>query len=304
MNQSIGFDWGFKPTLISSSNSSTPILTPTVTSNVADKINNQKLKRTLTNDDIPTYHLNNGTYKNSHNFHKVHKIRKKPSTFHHNFIQGQPLPLSRSIELMNKQGLEDILIELVRLHPEIQENLVAMMPVNHDFDQYLSSLKKKLEKIYENIPYSRNETLNDYAFVRMKTSILEFFDCLIDYLLNSLPPQSTNVIQALKFLDISTSLVYQVPNFQTVSNNYYKTVCYEQLNEIWISLIRYCSTDAPFMSIKSNLVNWYNVLYKHNSLTNGKLMKSQQFCKSLLFEQEGENNTTTTHQQPQIGNVV
>lgn len=230
--------------------------------------------------------------------------KRKPA--YRNFIQGQPLPFPRSVELMDKQLLQSVLLSLVREHPEIQHALLSkVQSLSFNMEQYMTILEEKLRKVYEDIPYSKynqnsDGSLNDYAFGRMKASIMEFLNCIIDYLLSSIPPQSDNVVQSLRFLKCCTELLNQLPEFETASNNYYKNMCFEQISEIWCSCIQFASTDLSFMSVISNLEEWETELRTLNHRSNDKLQKPLQLIASIKNSGAlvGQNGHSLSQSQP------
>lgn len=285
MGHSMGFDWGFKPTPSATNQTLT----------TSSKISKPRLKRRLTNDDAAQ---TASTVK-----HRAYHTRRKAVA---SAIQGQPLPLPRAIELMDKHSLQTTLLQLVKIHPEIQHTLVSIQSLTTNIDQYVALLKQKLQSIYDNIPYSKydSQDLNDYSFVRIKPYILEFLNCLVDCLLNSIPPQCQNLSQSLKFLDFATELLSQVPQFCTASNNYYKNICYEQLSEIWITVIKEVSMDINFVSSRDNLLHWFNRLQEHNGKCDGKLDKPVRFLNTVMDDNDVHTATSTPQQTAIWNNVV
>ncbi|CDO93958.1 unnamed protein product [Kluyveromyces dobzhanskii CBS 2104] len=235
--------------------------------------------------------------------------KRKP--VYRNYIQGQPLPFPRSVELMDKQLLQSVLLSLIREHPEVQHTLFSkVQSLNFNMEQYAKVLKDKLSHVYEDIPYSRyNQSsdglLNDYAFGRMKASIMEFLNCAIDFLLSSIPPQSDNVLQSLKFLNCTTDLLNQLPDFETASNNYYKNMCFEQIAEIWCSCIQFASTDLSFMSVVSNLEDWESVLHALNKRSNNRLQKPLELIATIKRSSNlvPQNRSAHPLSQPQPSTV-
>ncbi|SCU97687.1 LADA_0H07668g1_1 [Lachancea dasiensis] len=277
MSQSMGFNWGFKP---SSESPAASAISPC-------KITKPRVKRRLAPEE--TASTASTTPTSATNLKPGRLIAKRRTAL--SGIQGQPLPLARAVELMDKNLLQSTLLELVKLHPEIQSTFMALQPPSRSLDQYVSVLRTKLDQIYHNLPYSRlrgstvsgedTEQLNDYAFVRVKSCVMEFLNCLVDCVLESIPPQTHSALHSLKVLDAATELLSQVPNFSTASNNYYKNVCYEQLAEIWCTVIRQVTQDITFTTSPSGIVDWHNILQKHNANSHGKLQKPCQLLQTF-----------------------
>ncbi|AMD20673.1 HDL071Wp [Eremothecium sinecaudum] len=267
MSQSVGFDWGFVGNgTVNSNNSGGNSATGTsatvgghIGQNNNYKVSKPRLKRRFTNDEVPQQ------------AHTTRRVAKRKAV-HYNVIQGQPLPVSRAIEIMDRETLQTTLMQLLTLHPEIHDSFARVQPNTHDMDKLTGLLERKLQAVYDHIPYSKyGDMLNDYAFVRTKAAMLEFLNCLIDCLLESIPPRSPNLMQSFKFLVYGTRLLTQVPQFETQSNNYYKNICYEQVAEIWSSLIKHASADINFLSSKPGLMHYLEELKLLNKQTKGKL---------------------------------
>lgn len=290
MVNNVGFDWGFKTSSVTGLNSGSVSQSGVMGSIgggigiATHRIEKPRVKRRLCNDE-----MHGGTYKNGNGVSgRVFAGTGKRKPVYRNLIQGQPLPMTRSIELMDRSTLQSTLLELVRIHPEIQESLMKVHPMSFSIEQYERSLKEKLERVLEDVPYSKynqsTELLNDYAFGRMKGSILEFLNSLIDYLLASIPPRADVVIHSLKFLNSCTELLIHLPEFETESNNYYKNMCLEQVSEIWCSVIQFASADLVFTSMNSNWDEWESVLQSFNRRCNDKLTKPLQLIGSMRSE--------------------
>ncbi|AET39451.1 Sts1p Ecym_4397 [Eremothecium cymbalariae DBVPG len=309
MNHSVGFDWGFKTKdgehnggSCSGGLGASAITTPNnqhtgshfVHTNY--RVGKAKLKRRLTAEDGFGNGVGGGN--NAHvggvsggSCQGYRRVSKRKAV-HYNLIQGQPLPIPRAIEMMDKETLESMLLRLINLHPEIQDSLASIHPLSHDMDKYTALLEKKMGAVYDHIPYSKyGHTLNDYAFVRMKPSLLEFLNCLIDCLLDSIPPRSTNLLQSFKFAKYVTGLLAQLPQFATESNNYYKNICYEQVSEIWNTLIKHASSGINFLSTKPSLLHYLHELKQFNEQSKGKFEAPLQLFFSIM--DDGCTPTTT-----------
>ncbi|SCU85012.1 LAFA_0D13366g1_1 [Lachancea sp. 'fantastica'] len=296
MSQSMGFSWGFKPT--------SEICGPNTTS--ACKITKPRVKRRFAGDE--TVQPSSTTVSVAHR--PVKAIAKRKTAV--SGIQGQPLPLARAVELMDRNLLQSTLMELVKLHPEIQSTLMALQPPSRSVDQYTTILRAKLEQVFRNLPYSRlrdsslneeNEGLSDYAFVRVKPHILEFLNCLVDCVLESIPPQSQSALHSLRVLDAATELLAQVPRFATASNNYYKNVCYEQMAEIWHTVIRQVTEDLSFIASASGTEEWLQILQKHNENSHGRLQKPLQLLQALQNPLDPSQTHSSFSQDQQPSNL-
>lgn len=187
---------------------------------------------------------------------------------------------------MDKEQLQSILLDLMNNHPEIQQTVHnKLQQTNFSNIKYMELLKSKLNQIYESVPYSRsfqNENLNDYAFVRMKPYILEFLNCLVDCILDNIPPRIENLHDSLKFLDVCTEMVTQLPRFELASNNYYYDKCLEQLSYVWSTVVEHVARDLVILfNDESLLTDWVRKLEYHNERSQGILERPLQLFRSL-----------------------
>ncbi|QLQ80517.1 hypothetical protein HG537_0D05170 [Torulaspora globosa] len=214
-------------------------------------------------------------------------------------IQGQPLPINRGLELLSKEQLQNVLLEVMKMHPQVQQTVGGkIMSCNFSIEKCTQLLKGKLEALYGSIPYSRSyemDRLNDYAFVRMKPYILEFLNCLIDCVLDQIPPRVENVHNSLKFLDTCTDMVTHIPRFELASNNYYYDKCLEQLSYVWCTVIEHIARNTIIsFNDEALLCNWVQKLQVYNDLANGMLDRPLQLFNSLRSVDDGVSSSTTS----------
>ncbi|SCV04362.1 LAME_0H17832g1_1 [Lachancea meyersii CBS 8951] len=299
MSHSMGFNWGFKPSNDTSGCNATS----------ACKITKPRVKRRFVSDE--TIQANSAAAAAAVASHRpVRAVAKRKTAICG--IQGQPLPLARAVELMDRNVLQSTLLELVKLHPEIQSTIMALQPPSRTVDQYVTVLRSKLEQIFRNLPYSKlrdfslndeSAGLSDYAFVRVKPHILEFLNCLVDCVLESIPPQSQSALHSLRVLDAATELLSQVPRFVTASNNYYKNVCYEQIAEIWCTVVRQVTQDISFTTSTSGIGDWLQVLQKHNDNAHGRLQKPLQLLQTFQEPLEPSQTQSSLSQDQHPSNL-
>lgn len=273
----MGFEWGFKP----SSKASQSTASSQSTGNVAVANSGVKQKRRYNNEE--QQEMDPSRNKNLMKYGGVSKRRSHPSSL----IRGQPLPLQRGMELMNKDQLQQLLVDLMTKHPEIQQSVhTRVTGLDFSIQKCLDVLKQKSEAVYQSIPYNRSyesNKLDDYAFVRMKPQILEFLNCLVDFILDNIPPRLENLHTSLKFLDICTELVVKSPRFELASNNYFYDKCVEQLSHVWCTLIEHIARDRIILLADNSSV-WKTHMTRlqiYNEQSNGLLERPLQLFKSL-----------------------
>lgn len=309
---------------------------------------------------------NNNKYINSNNnIHKPqYKFHFKPNTNnismkkknYLNLIKSQDLPINRSLQLMNKDQLIELIGNITNNEPFMQliinNNVQNFLTSNVNIDNYLTDLIDKFNRIITNIPYNKNfdlpnninndinlnanvnnymngnneicnfginysnnftstnspvsldysriNNLDDYSFIRLKPFILEFLNCLIDYLLFNIPPKSKNIMESLNFLDNVTILIINLPRFNIASNNYYYDKCLEQISMIWCTLINCLINDSNngfnANNLNNFLINWSNKLENYNIFTNNLLLKPLNLINSMIIDNDynsGNNNNNS-----------
>lgn len=215
---------------------------------------------------------------------------------YHSSISGQPLPIHRGLELMGKEQLQYILIEVMKNYPITQQLVQTKLDdFNYSIDKCEVLLKEKLQQLHGSIPYSRSydyKNLSDYAFIRMKPHILEFLNCLVDCVLDRIPPRVDNLHESLKFLDMATGMVAKLPRFQLASNNYYYDKCLEQLACLWCTVIEHIASDVIMTVNDAPLLrSWIQKLELYNELSCGILSKPLNQFKSLAVVDAGVTNS-------------
>ncbi|CAI4039767.1 hypothetical protein SMKI_09G1770 [Saccharomyces mikatae IFO 1815] len=273
----MGFEWGFKP----SSKVSQSTVGSQSTGNIVVSNSGVKQKRRYNSEEHQEQE--SSRTKSMMKYSGVSKRRPHPSSM----IRGQPLPLQRGMELMSKDQLQQLLVDLMTKHPEIQQSVhTRVIGLDFSIQKCLDMLKQKSEAVYQSIPYNRSyesSKLDDYAFVRMKPQILEFLNCLVDLILDNIPPRLENLHASLKFLDICTELVIKLPRFELASNNYYYDKCIEQLSHVWCTLIEHIARDRIILLADNSSV-WKTHMTRlqiYNEQSNGLLERPLQLFKSL-----------------------
>ncbi|KAL3233599.1 Tethering factor for nuclear proteasome STS1 [Nakaseomyces bracarensis] len=215
-------------------------------------------------------------------------------------VHGQALPVHRSLEMMSKEQLGAVLLEMLKQHPEASVTFQSKVNgYQFGFEKYQQLLKEKVEALYASVPYNRsydNNNLDDYAFVRMRPHIMELLNCLVDCALDNLPPRKASLHESLKFLDSCTQLVLDLPRFELGSNNYYYDKCVEQLAHLWCSLIEEIAKDIN-MVMNTPLTTWIDKLESYNDRSRGLLQQPLTLFRSLasdgdLFAEEERSSNS------------
>lgn len=147
-------------------------------------------------------------------------------------IIGQPLPVSRVVEVLDHRSLQRLLSSIITIHPEVSSTINRLAP-QPELKNCLEALRERFDDIVNHLPY-KCDVESDYSYLRVKPFLNEFLSSLSDLTLSFLPPIETNSLQSLTFLDFVTNLIHQLPNFANTEFQYTKTQAYDQLANTWI----------------------------------------------------------------------
>ncbi|AWU74226.1 hypothetical protein CAS74_004199 [Pichia kudriavzevii] len=200
-----------------------------------------------------------------------------------NQIFGQKLSLSRLIETLDKEKLQNLVKNLINDNPELTDKIIESSPII-TIDDALNELERKLDMILANIPYKVDIT-SDYSFLRVKTLVNDFFHSLSDYSLSFLPPVETDFTVSIKFLKrFLLEIFHNLPDFSAVEYKYYRNLTIEKFNLILEnSITNYLNEKKQNLLLLIN-ENWLDEFKQINELNNNSFMKIQ-----LLLESEIDN---------------
>ncbi|ODV79194.1 tethering factor for nuclear proteasome STS1 [Suhomyces tanzawaensis NRRL Y-17324] len=326
---SAGFQWGIKPPAPSFGSSATstsdfhidvPRYTPSIHPVDAASTNesNIKKRRLLDDESNATVAVSSPPFASESQYkfsqRKVHsqvssnKFKKSKTPK----ILGQTLPVTRLIEVLDQKALQNLLLDLVQIHPEIASTIHNRSP-KPTVQNSLLLLKEKFQNIISHLPY-KCDIESDYSYLRVKSHLNEFLNCLSDFILHFLPPIETNTPNSLIFLDHITDLIHELPNFTNNEFQYTRQLAYEQIANAWFIVlnqkIQYEGSESqsdsysglvsienfedPENSLKLIKIiedlNLQEKLEKHNEQSNGKFKVILEFIKSEINLVEMFNN--------------
>lgn len=172
---------------------------------------------------------------------KIHEVsgrsHSKRRNQMHDEIFGEKLSVSRILETLSKDKLEDLIRKMILEKPEVAEIVERESPCI-SIDDALIELRRKLELIVSNLPY-KVDVKSDYAYLRVKNHVIEFFQALSDYSLNFLPPVNNDYQISIKFLMRFLKEIFaELPKFDAIEFNYYYNLTIEKFNLIFIHSIK------------------------------------------------------------------
>ena len=180
---------------------------------------------------------------------------------------GRPLALPRLLETLDAESLRSVLQSLCTRHPEIGSEVEQTAP-RPSVPSALDVLKNYESALQASFPFG-GDSSSDYAYNRVRESLMALLDALADFTPHFLPPNETQASQSLTFLDGATDIIHRLPDWSSFQNSLHKQNAYEEISGAWVLAIREAAKRAGGMQLQYG--GWDQKLAKHNQQANGKL---------------------------------
>lgn len=192
--------------------------------------------------------------------------------------QGRPLPLPRLLQTMSADDMRQLLQNICDEHPELQQAVVTKAP-RPSVDSALSVLSK-YENVFQNAFPLGNRTTSDYAYNRVRQHLVELIDALKDFTPHFLPPQESQAVQSLNYLDAATNIIHRLPNWDTYQHQRHKNDSYDEIGKAWALVIREAAKRAG--GIHLQMGGWDRKLVEHNEKSGGRLEEAVNELKAAV----------------------
>ena len=209
-------------------------------------------------------------------------------------VSGSPLPLPRLLETLSPDQLRGVLRTICEQHPQIGAQIVSSAP-RPIVSSALAVLSNYQTTLRNSFPYGDRPTA-DYAYNRVRQSLLELLEALRDYTPHFLPPNETQPSTSLEYLDGVTSIIHHLPNWDAYQNNRHKQDAYEEIGQAWALVIKEAAKKGG--GIQLQLSGWDQKLARHNQESGGRLQAAVAELRSSLGWMDG----TATGRAPEDSN--
>ncbi|QPG76441.1 hypothetical protein FOA43_003830 [Brettanomyces nanus] len=218
------------------------------------------------------------------------KKQRNPEVF------GQKLSLPRVLETLDKEGLQQLIMNIISEHPQLTSEVSDLSP-KVTLNDALSVMKNKLQLIIDNIPY-KVDPASDYSFLRVKSYVIDFFQALSDYTLNYLAPVENDVTVSIQFLiEFLTNVFQKLPDFQAIEFRYYYKLTVDKFNTIFLDSI------SQFVNEKKQNIllvlneNWLQKLDTANRLNHNNFAPAANYLAKEIqtYENSGSVILNTSH---------
>lgn len=196
----------------------------------------------------------------------AHRQIKRPRSS----LAGRPLVLSRLLETLDAESLRSVLQSICTRHPALGTEVENTAP-KPSVASAINVLKNYESTLQSSFPYGGDST-SDYAYNRVKQTLMNLLDALADFTPHFLPPNESQTTQSLAFLDGATDIIHRLPEWSTFQNNLHKQNAYEEVSRAWTLAIREAAKRAGGMQLQYG--GWDQKISKHNQQAQGKLQEA------------------------------
>lgn len=180
---------------------------------------------------------------------------------------GRALALPRLLETLDAESLRAVLQSLCTRHPGIGAEVEHTAP-RPSVSSALNVLKKYETALQASFPFG-GDSSSDYAYNRVRESLMALLEALADFTPHFLPPNETQASHSLTFLDGATDIIHRLPDWSSFQNSLHKQNAYEEISGAWALAIREAAKRAGGMQLQYG--GWDQKLAKHNQQASGKL---------------------------------
>lgn len=182
-------------------------------------------------------------------------------------VSGRPLTLPRLLETLNAEELRTVLQRVCERHPDLATEVASQAP-RPSATSALEILRKYESAFQSSFPFG-GRTSSDYAYNRVRQSLIDLLEALKDYTPNFLPPNELQTGVSLKFLDGVTEMIHNLPDWDSYQNNRHKSEAYEEMSKAWAVVIREAAKRGAGIQLQYG--GWDQKLAKHNEMSGGKM---------------------------------
>ncbi|KAL8724377.1 MAG: hypothetical protein Q9181_006857 [Wetmoreana brouardii] len=194
------------------------------------------------------------------------RITKRPRSG----VTGRPLSLSRLLETLDADSLRSILQTVCQRHPGLGTEIEQTTP-RPSVSSALAVLKHYESVLQAAFPFGGNPS-SDYAYNRVRPTLLNLLEALTDFTPHFLPPNEPQASQSLSFLDSATEVINRLPDWSTFQHRLHKQNAYEEISKAWTLVIQEAAKRAGGIHIQYG--GWDQKLTKHNQQSGGKLQEA------------------------------
>lgn len=185
-------------------------------------------------------------------------------------VTGRPLALPRLLETLSAEEMRQVLRSICDRNPSIGTDIVNTAP-RPSVESALNVLRSYQAALRESFPYGDRPT-SEYAFNRVKSSLLALLEALNDFTPHFLPPNETQATTSLQYIDAATSVIHDLPNWESYAHDRYKHDAYDEISKSWACIIKEAAKRGG--GIQLQVGGWDQKLARHDDLSGGRLKEA------------------------------
>lgn len=184
-------------------------------------------------------------------------------------MTGRPLPLPRLLEALDASQLRTILQTICDHHPDISQQVADNAPRPTPAST-LRLLGEYQDRLRSAMPYGHSSA--DYNYYRVKQPLIALVEAISEYTRQFLPPVESQTSASLEFLDGTTKIIHQLPDWDSPTYRQHKEGAYDEIARAWAVVIQEASKrgGGGFTSLLLS-EHWDQILSKHNQQSGGRL---------------------------------
>ncbi|KAI9796605.1 MAG: hypothetical protein M1825_006529 [Sarcosagium campestre] len=182
-------------------------------------------------------------------------------------VTGRPLTLPRLLETLDAAAMRTVLRNVCETHPDIGTEVVNMAP-RPTVPSALDVLNSYESTLRGSFPFGGNPT-SDYAYNRVRQPLMDLLDALGDFTPHFLPPNETQMMTSLSFLDGATDIIHRLPKWDNNLHNHHKDLAYEEMSKAWALVVKEAAKRGGGIQLQYG--GWDQKVAKHNDEAAGKM---------------------------------
>ncbi|KAK5003821.1 Tethering factor for nuclear proteasome sts1, partial [Cryomyces antarcticus] len=199
-----------------------------------------------------------------------HSLPRRQAKRMRSNVSGRPLPLPRLLETLGEEDMRGLLHSICEQHPDIGAEVVATAP-RPSVQSAISVLQRYEESLQGSFPFG-NRQASDYAYNRVRQPLLDLLDAIKDFTPHFLPPNETQAMTSLNYLDAATHIIHGLPTWDTYQHNRHKEEAYDDMGRAWALVIREAAHRPGWMQLQYG--GWEQKLAKHNEESGGRMQEA------------------------------
>ena len=226
--------------------------------------NPRKRKASPTSEDDHEMSLSSSPQISHARLPPSHRKRARPN------LTGRPLTVDRLLETLDRDSLRSVLQTLAARNPQLGDEIMQAAP-RPSVTSTLEVLQKYLDRLRSAFPLDPNPR-SEYSFDRVRPQWNDLLDALTDFTPHFLPPNESQSVNSLQYLDGVTQIIHELPEWDTPQHNLAKQNAYEEIARAWATVIKEAAKRGGGIHLQYG--DWEVKLSVHNQKSGGLMQEA------------------------------